>query len=357
MRAWRNGWKIGLSIAVGIAILGVVLYFVGWRAILAQMHALGFFGMLAIIGNVLISMTFWILCWRVLLNAYGIHLPLRTIIGVRLSGYAVSYLTPTLYFGGEPVRAMLVVGRSDAPATRIFATVFVERFLGGLSMILFILAGSFFALTSADIPVSQRRLIAAGVGFVAFWILIGLIDFAGNLKWISRIIRALGKPLKRWRRALARAADKVSETEEEIHYAFTKHWKATLLAFALQTVATFFVYVRPQFFFLFASNHWFTFPQLSLLFSFTIVMSFFLWITPGGLGTSEAALVGFYALIAPAITSAGVVAYSLVFKFAESILVAGGMIYLARRGVQYMRARADQQDRKDSRTKDPKHEA
>jgi len=32
-----------------------------------------------------------------------------------------------------------------------------------------------------------------------------------------------------------------------------------------------------------------------------------------------------------------------VFKFAESILVAGGMVYLARRGVQYMRARANQQ--------------
>jgi len=343
MRAWRNGWKIAVSIAIGIAILGVVLYFVGWRAILSQMHALGILGMLAVIGNVLISMTFWILCWRVILRAYGIHLPLRTIIGVRLSGYAVSYLTPTLYFGGEPVRAMLVVGRSDAPTTRIFATVFVERFLGGLSMILLLLVGSFFALSSPSIPLSQRRLIAAGVGFVSFWILVGLVDFAGNLKWISRIIRALGKPFGRWRDKLERAADKVSETEDEIHYAFTKHWKATLLAFFLQTVATFFVYVRPQFFFLFASNHWFTFPQLSLLFSFTIVMSFFLWITPGGLGTSEAALVGFYALLAPTLTSAGVVAYSLVFKFAESILVAGGMVYLARRGVQYMRARANQQ--------------
>ena len=341
MSLLRNGWKILLSIAIGLGILVTVLYFVGWQNMFAEMVALGFLGMLSVLGNVLISMTFWILCWWVILRSYGVQLPLRSIIGARLAGYAVSYLTPTLYFGGEPVRAMLVAGKSDAPTTRIFATIVVERFLGGLSMIVFILVGSFYALSSPQIPWSERKLIAFVVGFVTFWILVGLVDFAGNLKWISRIIRLLGKPFARWKNALERAANKVSETEDEIHCAFTKHWKGTLVAFLLQTVATFFVYTRPQFFFLFSAGLHFTIPQLSLIFTFTIMLSFFLWITPGGLGTAEAALVAVFALVVPAATSAGVVAYSLTFKLAESIFVAIGMVYVTKRGIQYMRSRTE----------------
>jgi uncharacterized protein (TIRG00374 family) len=341
MRLKRNGWKIILSIAIGLGILVTVMYFVGWQKTFAEMVALGVFGILSVLGNVLISMTFWILCWWVILRSYGIRLPLRSIIGARLAGYAVSYLTPTLYFGGEPVRAMLVVGKSDAPTTRIFATIVVERFLGGLSMIVFILMGSFYALSSPQIPWEQRRLLAFVIGFVTFWILVGLVDFAGNLKWISRIIHLLGNPFSRWENALERAANKVSETEDEVHCAFTKHWKGTLAAFLLQTVATFFVYTRPQFFFLFSAGLHFTLPQLSLIFTFTIMLSFFLWITPGGLGTAEAALVGVFALVVPAATSAGVVAYSLTFKLVESIFVAIGMVYLTKRGIQYLRSRAE----------------
>jgi uncharacterized protein (TIRG00374 family) len=340
MRGKGSGWKVAVSVVVGLGILAGVLYFVGWRQTLAQMHALGALGILSVLANVVLSMTFWVLCWWVILRSYGIRLPLRNIIGARLAGYAVSYLTPTLYFGGEPVRALLVVGRSDAPTTRIFATIVVERFLGGLSMIVFVLVGSFYALSSPQIPWSERKLLASVIGFVTFWILVGLINFAGNFKWVSRIIRLLGKPFRRWRDALERAAAKVSETEDEIHFAFTKHWKGTIVAFVLQVVATFFVYTRPQCFFMFSSGLTFTFPQLSLIFAFTIMLSFFLWITPGGIGTAEAALVGVFALVAPTITSPGVVAYSLIFKFTESIFVAIGMAYLARRGVQYMRNRA-----------------
>jgi len=212
--------------------------------------------------------------------------------------------------------------------------VFIERFLGGLSMILFILIGSFFAISSPALPWAEKRLLISGVGFITFWILIGLVDFAWNLKWISRIVRLLGTPLQRWRGPLGRAADKVSETEDEIHSAFTTHWRGTVLAFLVQLLATFFVYMRPQVFFFFSSGQVFTFPQLSLLFTLTVILlSFFLWITPGGIGTGEAAIIGIFHLVAPSISREGAVAFSLMFKFAESILVAAGLYYLAQRGI------------------------
>jgi uncharacterized protein (TIRG00374 family) len=337
----RSGWKYALSVLVGFGMLAGVFYFVGWRKILGEMHALGAFGILGVVGNVLLAMAAWILCWWIILRSYGIRIPMRRIIGARVSGYAVSYLTPTLYFGGEPFRAFLVTDATEAPTTQIFATIIVERFLGGLTMIVFILIGAFHAIVSQSIPWEGKRLLIAGTGFITFWILVGLIDFAGNFKWISRAIRLIGKLIPRWRDPLRRAADKVSETEEEVHHAFTDHWKGTLVAFLVQVLATFFIYMRPQVFFHFASDVRFTFPQLSLLFSFNILLSSFLWITPGGVGTSEAGMIGIFRLVAPQIANEGVVAYSLMFKFAETILVAAGVYYLLQRGVSYLRHRKE----------------
>lgn len=338
----RSGWKIILSGVVGFGMLAGVLYFVGWREILAEMRALGTHGLLGVVATVLLAMAAWIVCWWIILRSYGIRIPLRRIIGARMSGYAVSYLTPTLYFGGEPFRALLVTDSTVAPTTRVFATIIVERFLGGLGMILFVLIGGFYAIVSKNIPWEEKRLLIAGTAFITFWILVGLIDFAGNFKWISRVIRLLGRILPRWTDSLVRAAHKVSETEDEVHYAFTKHWRGTVVAFLIQTLATFFIYMRPQVFFHFGSDIRFTFPQLSLLFSFNILLSSFLWITPGGLGTGEAGMIGIFRLVSPGIPSEGVVAFSLVFKFAETILVAAGVYYLFNRGLTYFQRRRGQ---------------
>jgi uncharacterized protein (TIRG00374 family) len=320
------------SVIVGFGLLGGVLYWVGWRDVLRQVHALGAAGLSAVVGNVVLTMAAWILSWWIILRAYGISLSVGTVTAARLGGYAVTYLTPTLYFGGEPVRAMMVVGRTPAPATRVFATIVVERFLGGLSLLAFVLVGAFYAVVSPKVDLIGRREVLIGVAFITFWIVVGLIDFAGNFKWISRLIRGLGRVFPRWREALARAALRVSETEDEISTAFTRHWKATLLAFALQLVATFFSYMRPQVFFHFSIGRLFGFPQLSLLFTFNILLSFLLWITPGGVGTSEAALIGIFTLVG--VEKGGAVAYSLVFKAFELILVALGLWCIVRRGLR-----------------------
>jgi len=322
-----------VSVAIGAGILAAVLYYVGWRRTLGEMANLGTDGILTVIANVTLTVSLWVVSWWILLRSYGIIVPFRRVVGARLSGHAVTYLTPTLYFGGEPVRALMISGSSSAPTTRIFATIIVERFISGVSMILFIIVGSFYALLSPVISSHDKRVYLFGIAFITFWILIGLVNFAGNLKWISRIIRSLGRVFSRWQRSLERAADKVSETEDEVHYAFTRHWRATAVVLGTQTLAAALVFIRPQIFFFFASSTTFTFPQLSVLFMLNVLLSILLWITPGGLGTSEAGLIGIFHLIVPRITSEGVVAYSLVYKFAEMIFVGIGLYYLINRGV------------------------
>ncbi|MDD5646101.1 MAG: lysylphosphatidylglycerol synthase transmembrane domain-containing protein [Candidatus Bipolaricaulis sp.] len=335
-RPLRSTLQFAGSVVVGLGGVSAVLYFVGWRGTLEQMRALGVMGVLSVLGMVVLPMLAWILCWSVILHAHGIRIPLFRRVGAQLSGYSMTYLTPTMYFGGEPVRAFLVADKERAPMTRVFATIIVERFLRGLSMVGFILIGSFYAIVSPALPMEEKRLLIASLAFVTFWIVVGFVNFAGNLKWISRIIRFLGRRIPRWQDPLGRAANKVSETEDEVGTAFTKHWRATLLALAIQGVATVCAFLRPQVFFHFSAGHGLTLSQISLLFTLNVLLSFFLWITPGGLGTSEAGLIGIFHLVAPQVTSEGVVAYSLIFKFAEWLLVAAGVGYMLQRGVGFL---------------------
>lgn len=336
-KPFKKGLSYTLSAVLGFGLLGGVLYYVGWRSIFAQINALGAAGIVGVAGAVFLSSAAWMLSWSIILHSYGISLSLNSVASAWVSGYAVTYLTPTLYFGGEPIRALLVVDRTPAPATRVFATIVVERFLGGLSLIVFVLIGSFYALISSGVGTVEKEIVLIGVPFILFWIVIGLINFVGNFKWISRTIRLLRYPLSRWHNAFERAADKVSETEDEIYEAFTRHWKATFLAFLIQSLATFFVYMRPQAFFYFSAHTTFGFPQLSLLFTLNIMLSFFLWITPGGLGTCEAALIGIFKLVG--VGKEGAVAFSLMFKFVELLLVVVGIIYLFNRGISRMSRR------------------
>lgn len=330
----KNMLSFILSLLLGGGLLAGVFYYVGWDNVLREIGSLRVVGIIAVAGNVLLTVLTWIVGWWVILLAYGVKIPLHRVVGARLSGFAISYITPSLYFGGEPVRALIVADSSSAPITRIFASIVVERFLGGLSLVFFILIGSFFALISSQVTHAEKEAVLIGVPFISFWIIIGLIDFAGNFKWISRLIRLLGRVFRHWRRGLERAANKVAETEDEIYTAFTRHWKGTMLALLIQLISNFLVYMRPQVFFYFSSHTTFTFPQLSLVFTLNIMMSLLLWITPGGLGAGEAALIGIFALVG--IAKNGAVAFSLSYKLFEFAIVSIGLFYLFHKGISRM---------------------
>ncbi len=323
-----------VSVIVGLGLLGGVLYWVGIGGILAQVSALGVAGILAVIANVVVSMIAYVLGWWVILRIYGVDLPLSTVIASRLGGYAVSYLTPTLYFGGEPVRAIMAMKRTSATGPRVIATIVVERFLGGIAVLVFLIIGTFSVALHPEIDASSRRSVFAGMAFITFWLLIGLVNFAWNFKWVSRAIRWLAHPFPRWKSGLERAANKVSETENEIANAFTYHWRGTVLAFLIQLVVTFMVFVRPLIFFYFSAHLIFTAGQLWILYVFSLMLSFLLWITPGGLGTSEAAMIGIFTLVG--IGKQGAVAYSLIFKAVEFLFVAVGIMCIVRLGLAHV---------------------
>jgi len=66
--------------------------------------------------------------------------------------------------------------------------------LGGMTLIVFILIRCFYAPVSPPVGAADRQGVVIGVALITFSVLIGLINFADNCTWISRLTRRLRHP-------------------------------------------------------------------------------------------------------------------------------------------------------------------
>lgn len=329
MRGRKSLWLLGL-VTLGGGLLGGLIYVSGPRLVFQELRAVGLWGFLAVMGNVLCSLCAWLVSWAVLLRGAGIQVPWGSLSTALVAGYSVSYLTPSMYLGGEPVRAYLVSKRAGVPMARVMATVVVERLLSGVALLMFASLGGFFALISPKLTLADKRAVGIAIGLMAAFLFAGIFSFARNYHWISRLIRLSAKVLP-GRGKLLRAAARVSETEQEIYHAFTKRFGCTALAFLFQILAVFFNYLRPQVFFYFTQKTLFSAPQLSLYFTLNAFLTAFLWITPGGMGVAEGGRMGIFSLLG--IRASGALAFSVMYRFAELSFVALGIYFMLQRGL------------------------
>jgi len=119
--------------------------------------------------------------WRALLVASGERPPFGHILGARIAGYAVSYLTPAGNIGGETVRIFCLdlVGRNKA-----LATVIVDKtieFLAGLATVALSVV---FLITEFALPERQKiGLFAAIAGLLLLLIFLILKQRQGLFTW------------------------------------------------------------------------------------------------------------------------------------------------------------------------------
>lgn len=315
---------------MGLGLFFGLIYLSGPRNVWEELKAVGGLGFLAVVGNVVLSFLVWTLSWFLLLRGAGIKLRWRQILYPMLAGSAVTYLTPSAYLGGEPVRVYWVAKEAGVSMAHVMAPTMVERLLSGLSLLFFAVIGGFFALFSPAASLAEKGAIALGLGVMAAFLTLGVITFSLNLQWLSRTIRALGRII-RWRGMLTRLAESASLMENQIHHVLSHRFWYVLGSFLLQLVTVLLTYIRPQVFFYFTKQVLFTFPQLSLFFTLNLFINALLWITPGGLGLTDGGRAGVFRLLGISISSA--FAYNVLFRFVELIQVGVGIYVLLRRGI------------------------
>ncbi len=329
---------LGLSVAVGLGGLALILWWVGWRRVLRETLALGGLGFFVLALDFALTFLFWALTWQIILRAYGISAPWAPVVRALFSGYAVSYLTPSMYFGGEPIRVYLVSRELGLPQPKLYATVLVAKLLESVSLICFVFLGGFYALFVEELPHPQREALLWGTVFLSFWVALGVLNFAFDLRLGARLLELLRRapwPWS-WKGALGRARDRIREVEEDIHQAFRRfQLGSTGLAFLASFAANLLIYLRPQIFFYFAQGISFSFSKLSLLYALSIILGALFWITPGGLGIAEGGRIGIFALVG--VGEAGAVAFSFALKAVELSFVAVGLSSVVQFGLLRLR--------------------
>lgn len=330
---------IYISTAVGIALFFLVFYLFNITRVFSHMVRIGPVGVGIFLANVLLIILIGGFSWQIILRAYGHHLPFKDILIIKAIGFAISYLTPSMYIGGEPIRIYLMGKKCGVSMTRIGATVVVDKFLELGAGLFYIFLGSIYILIYYDLPphifivvlVVNIILVTAATLF--------LVGFICKAKPFSILANGL-KKVRLFKKPIEAVMPTVVRLERDISSAFGKHGKSTLKAFSLNLVSSGLVFIKPFIFFYFL-HILFTLSQLALLFALTHLLLAFQF-TPGALGIFELGEVGIFSIIG--IQSEKALAYSLMVRIADLGVVAIAGILGVHMGVKHLWGKRKNED-------------
>jgi glycosyltransferase 2 family protein len=146
--------------------------------------------------------TVGMLQWVVLLRQSGIRASAWQVFRARLSGCAVTSLTPSAYFGGEPVRAALL---KDPSMTwrQVFATIAVDKYIELFTKFPVAVLGFGFLIFRANPGETLVIISSVFVGvFLAIFLFLMVRLFQGGV-FIVGLFKALLRPVTRVRPRLA----------------------------------------------------------------------------------------------------------------------------------------------------------
>ena len=198
---------------VGYAGVGLFVFLIiktGPKEILRALGRLSLAEIAALMG---LRFLYWLIRavnWRALLVSSGERVPFREILGARIAGYAVSYLTPAGNLGGETVRIFCLEG---VERNKTLATVVVDKtieFLAGLSTIALAVV---FLITEFALPRRQKiELFAAIAALMLLLFFLILKQKQGLFTWALDTLKKIKIRIP----FLENRRDKILETDAHI---------------------------------------------------------------------------------------------------------------------------------------------
>jgi uncharacterized protein (TIRG00374 family) len=140
--------------------------------------------------------------WSLILREAGIFRGPWQVFTARLAGFAITYLTPSMYFGGEPVRAS-VYKRTGISYQRLYATIALDKYIELSTKFPCIIAG--FAILVVLIKPSVILVSAVGAVlafFLGFFVVL-VVRLFNRPDQFARFVKRLVGPLARLNRRLA----------------------------------------------------------------------------------------------------------------------------------------------------------
>lgn len=181
-RSWSTGSV--LSLAVGLAAVGVLFRQFGFGELAATLRQASFTGLLLTFFVGVVVRLGYALRWRLSARAFGVEAPLSRFLQARLAGDAVGAILPTGRISGDPLRIVLLRGEGER-ATMPTASVALDRFMEWIG-------NTFCALGCVTVFAMSRA--SAGVGTI--WFLGGMIAVLGSLIAPLTMLRAGWRPFR-----------------------------------------------------------------------------------------------------------------------------------------------------------------
>jgi uncharacterized protein (TIRG00374 family) len=309
---------------IGYAGVGLFIYLIvrtGPKEILRALGRLTIAEIAALMG---LRLLYWVIRavnWRALLVSAGERVPFREVLGARIAGYAVSYLTPAGNLGGETVRIFCLDG---VERNKTLATVVVDKtieFLAGLSTIALAVV---FLITEFALPRRQKiELFAAIAALMLVLIFLILKQKQGLFTWALDTLRKIRIRIP----FLESRREKILETDAHISEFYGRNKALFLVLFGSYFAQAWLWAAEIYLTFLFLGG-----PKPTFFKCFLIVTlgSFYSFLpVPGSVGVYELTYVSLFALLRIEM-SAGM-AVILIRRFVGMIWAGLGLIPLVRK--------------------------
>lgn len=336
---------IAACVLVGITAFSAVVFTSDWNEIQSALGQLTFFKLVAFLGVSLMGyFSLFTYRWKVLLGCHGHKVSFRRLLIYKLSGYGISFITPT-QVGGEPVRIYFLNQNHDIPLKEATASVLMDKLLEVSSFVGFVSLGVIVISFSGIIP--ESALVPIGLMMLGFVVLLAYVfkRIHKGEHLLTAIFQRLG--LKKYKR-LASVEEKITRTEQLLtdFMCHKGHRKSTLPFVVFLSVAGWSMSIIEYKLlaeFLGISLSWFEGFMVA-----TIPLIAYLLPVPGGLGMLEGAQVGMFSLLGHG--SGLALAVVVLVRFKEIFFSCIGFAYSLSHGVSILGSKEEQEISTSSRT-------
>ncbi len=266
--------------------------------------------------------------WDLILREAGIGRGLWRTFWARVSGFALTYLTPSITFGGEPMRASLYKDAGMSYQT-LYATVALDKYIELITKLPCIAVGFSFLVFLAH-P-SMALILISGCLFLAFsgfFIFLLVKVFAGG-QFMVRFFSRLVSPLERLKPQVAtRVTRAIAGFSDNLHAIVRRKrsfYLATLTGCAIAVIEVF------QTWYILGVLHYPNLPDSFAIYA-TVLIQHAMAVLPGNLGSMEAAHLFIFNILG--IGSTRSLVYTIILRLGQSTMVLLGIMNILFRRIE-----------------------
>jgi len=312
-----------IFLCIGVGLFVFALYSTDLSEVTSAMLKLWPFKFLIILlflflGEILISA----LRWFLILKTQDQNLRFYSLLFAKLVGFSFSYLTPVVFFGGEPVRYAILKEETNVPPKYIVSSIILDKLILFLISTIYFLIGVFVFIFYLPTNLFTKLLITGLVllgclfGFFLYLKLRSITLKEGLFSWLLRKLY-LSKM-----RIFKEKEGVIKEIEQEISHFFTSDKKALFEIFIMGGIEIFLIILSSWFIVIFLDKYLDLFKIFAINSMTALAASVPLPAALGSLEVSQAFLFQFFTL-----SQASGVAFSLIFRGINLLFAFIGILF------------------------------